>query len=275
MHGVKHLEEIAEGWLCARRTLGILSMLARKWRVELPEEAVAVLERTDAKYGPYSTDRKSSKAQRHLSETIMNPSQFAADQSSLNHRVMPNTNTYMEPTSMPNANVSATHQGLSTQSSGDNYTLLPHDAHSLLAQQYPSASGTPGNNSQQSIDSKKAPSPVDMFGGVDQIIRDGQDWVFADSVMLSHGFENWNAMSSDPSLWPTNANNDGTSAIGGSPSNGGAATQTGMSMPTTQPSTYGMNTNNAMNNGYPMMNWLTDMNSYNDISTYNEDEWYS
>jgi hypothetical protein len=26
IHGVKHLEEIAEGWLCARRTLGILSV---------------------------------------------------------------------------------------------------------------------------------------------------------------------------------------------------------------------------------------------------------
>ncbi len=42
VHGVKHLEEIAEGWLCARRTLGILSVLARKWNVELPEEAATV-----------------------------------------------------------------------------------------------------------------------------------------------------------------------------------------------------------------------------------------
>ncbi|GKT93343.1 nitrogen assimilation transcription factor nit-4 [Colletotrichum tofieldiae] len=55
IHGVRHLEEIAEDWLCARRTLSIISVLARKWNVELPEEASAVLQRTDEKYGTFST----------------------------------------------------------------------------------------------------------------------------------------------------------------------------------------------------------------------------
>jgi hypothetical protein len=55
VHGVKHLEEIAEDWLCARRTLSILSVLARKWKVELPDEASVVFNRTDAKYGIFST----------------------------------------------------------------------------------------------------------------------------------------------------------------------------------------------------------------------------
>ncbi|KAK2932666.1 Zn2-C6 fungal-type DNA-binding domain [Fusarium oxysporum f. sp. vasinfectum] len=54
-HGVKHLEEIAEDWLCARRTLSILSVLARKWNCELPEDAAFVLHRADEKYGTYST----------------------------------------------------------------------------------------------------------------------------------------------------------------------------------------------------------------------------
>lgn len=53
-HGIKHLEEIAEDWLCARRTLNILSVLARKWNCELPEEAQQILERADEKYGHYS-----------------------------------------------------------------------------------------------------------------------------------------------------------------------------------------------------------------------------
>ena len=55
IHGAKHLEEIAEDWLCARRTLSILSVLARKWKIELPEEASAIFARTDAKYGTFST----------------------------------------------------------------------------------------------------------------------------------------------------------------------------------------------------------------------------
>src|ERR1051326_5431550 len=53
VHGVKHLEEIAEGWLCARRALGILNVLARKWKVELPDDALAVLERAEQKFGPF------------------------------------------------------------------------------------------------------------------------------------------------------------------------------------------------------------------------------
>src|SRR4051794_5656180 len=55
IHGVKHLEEIAEDWLCARRTICIISVLARKWKVDLPEEASIVLERADEKYGTYAT----------------------------------------------------------------------------------------------------------------------------------------------------------------------------------------------------------------------------
>src|SRR5262245_12372220 len=55
IHGVKQLEEIAEDWIGSRRTLSIISVLARKWNVELPEEASAVLRRTDEKYGTFST----------------------------------------------------------------------------------------------------------------------------------------------------------------------------------------------------------------------------
>lgn len=55
IHGVKHLEEIAADWPCARRTLSIISVLARKWEVELPEEASQTLQRTDEKYGTFNT----------------------------------------------------------------------------------------------------------------------------------------------------------------------------------------------------------------------------
>jgi hypothetical protein len=52
-HGVRQLEEIAEDWLCARRTLSLLSGMASKWNRELPSEVVAVLDRTDRKYGKF------------------------------------------------------------------------------------------------------------------------------------------------------------------------------------------------------------------------------
>ncbi|KAI1814464.1 fungal-specific transcription factor domain-containing protein [Poronia punctata] len=54
IHGVKHLEEIAEDWLCGRRALSIVSVLARKWKVDLPEEAAQVLQRTDERWGTFN-----------------------------------------------------------------------------------------------------------------------------------------------------------------------------------------------------------------------------
>lgn len=61
IHGLRSLEEMAEGWLCARRTLRILDMSASKWRVNLPKEAVEIFERTHAKWGSWAAwDRGSS-----------------------------------------------------------------------------------------------------------------------------------------------------------------------------------------------------------------------
>lgn len=53
-HGLKHLEEIAESWPVARRTLSILSVLSTKWAVELPDDAAQVLERCEEKFGPFT-----------------------------------------------------------------------------------------------------------------------------------------------------------------------------------------------------------------------------
>lgn len=74
IHGVKHLEEIAEDWLCARRTLCILSVLARKWGVEMPEEASVVLQRTDEKYGSFSTSDVPSPNRSGASNVATTPS---------------------------------------------------------------------------------------------------------------------------------------------------------------------------------------------------------
>lgn len=85
IHGLRSLEEMAEGWLCARRTLRILDMSANKWRVNLPEEAVEIFERTHAKWGSWAAwDRGSS-----------SPSATTADGSvkSESPRSSPNTNT--------------------------------------------------------------------------------------------------------------------------------------------------------------------------------------
>ncbi|MCJ1312593.1 hypothetical protein MMC25_006267 [Agyrium rufum] len=55
VHGLKNLEEIGEGWLCARRTLHIFEVLVRKWNIDLPEEAATILSRASIKYGHRSS----------------------------------------------------------------------------------------------------------------------------------------------------------------------------------------------------------------------------
>lgn len=76
IHGVKHLEEIAEDWLCARRTLSILSVLVRKWNVELPEEAAIVLKRTDEKYGTFNTSDVPSPSRSNVTAPSPSPPPF-------------------------------------------------------------------------------------------------------------------------------------------------------------------------------------------------------
>ncbi|KAJ5098469.1 Transcription factor [Penicillium argentinense] len=53
VHGLRNLEEMAEGWLCARRTIHILEISASKWQVQLPVEASSVFERTHSKWGSW------------------------------------------------------------------------------------------------------------------------------------------------------------------------------------------------------------------------------
>jgi hypothetical protein len=268
IHGVKHLEEVAEGWLCARRTLGILSVLAKKWKVELPEEAATVLARTDSKFGSYgeapspsSTVREAesvSGQQRQATTSPVLPSYSlsmsnAATPAFFDNRGMPiNTTTTSE----------AMHRNSEARS------LPPNDANSLTyprAQRNPS---TPGSNGQRPTDSNTnsdGNSPSQLFGGVDQLLRDSQDWWLRDQSQLAVGFDNWN-LSADEMAWLSS-----TPAGIGSPVANGYTTS-----PVTHPVDLsgGMNGNvNRNSNG--TVNGLNGVNSYGGVlNTYNEQDWY-
>ncbi|KAL6161627.1 Nitrogen assimilation transcription factor nit-4 [Exserohilum turcicum] len=180
IHGVKHLEEIAEGWLCARRTLGILSVLAKRWNLEMPEEAAAVLSRTDAKFGPWS-EVSTPKANRRASIQTSNHHPSPADQAS------PSLQLY----SMNLANMTApqVYSRTATANSSQHPTTPQNYAASLNA---PTPASTQG---RQSIDGGRTTagnSPSQLFGGVDQLLREGQDWIYRDQTQLANDFENWN-----------------------------------------------------------------------------------
>lgn len=86
IHGLRNLEEMAEAWLCARRTLRILDISANKWQVELPPEATTIFERTHAKWGSWgswdqaaspSTSEGSQTTRGHFQSSATSPSQYS------------------------------------------------------------------------------------------------------------------------------------------------------------------------------------------------------
>lgn len=51
INGLRGLEEIADGWPCARRALRIIDLSAAKWGIGLPDEAEEVMQRSYSKFG--------------------------------------------------------------------------------------------------------------------------------------------------------------------------------------------------------------------------------
>jgi hypothetical protein len=198
IHGIKHLEETAEGWISARRTLNILAMLARKWNIELPEEAEVVLARTDAKYGSYTGDVSSPSSKHSRAPgAVMNPAPSMAQQARQTPIPVPaqagfytNDPVAVGPSTRP-------------QSSGASHSIPLTDLESIRGQQYPRMVSKPN---QQQMLSRHRPnrsmharqpvenSPGNMFGGVEQLLRDSSDWAHRDQVQLATEFENWNTV---------------------------------------------------------------------------------
>lgn len=239
-HGVKHLEEIAEGWLCARRTLGILSLLARKWAVQLPDEAAVVLARTDAKFGPFNTEMTSPDVKRNTYSTPFNPSQLDANSAWRNANSIPPMSSYLTPTSVPmqgatSSNNTASSGALRPHSQHTNYPLPPGDANTLGASIPPSATNTPQTTHQHQStpphSAKHHASPSDMFGGVEQLLRDSQEWAYREQASYAAGFGNWQApLEFNPATWGEDAATAAGAAGGGMVGNPGAPH--GMGLPT-------------------------------------------
>lgn len=108
-------------------------------------------------------------------------------------------------------------------------------------------------------------SPSDMFGGVESLLKDSQDWVFQDQAQLAVGFDNWNALTGQEDWMESRP----------SPTGGPYAANPAASAPPA---------NNAQVNGYPagytnvgmagMGGVNTGINGYANLTNYNENEWY-
>ncbi|OLN95754.1 Nitrogen assimilation transcription factor nit-4-like protein 2 [Colletotrichum chlorophyti] len=231
IHGVKHLEEIAEDWLCARRTLSIISVLARKWNVELPEEASAVLQRTDEKYGTFNTSdvpsprsnitTSPSPPQQPVSPTTTKPDQYSPlnqyTQTQVTQQGTPPSTTDLLMASASLAQISGarppSRQPVPNNASGMNIgpDSLGGWSQPGLTQPVPnyqqqqrfnpmSASQgnlTPSQTSRSGGPNTRQVSPNQVFHGLDQ------DWFLNDGAKWHQNFEAWN-MASGSGGMPTN-----------------------------------------------------------------------
>ncbi|KAF2708761.1 hypothetical protein K504DRAFT_467991 [Pleomassaria siparia CBS 279.74] len=282
IHGVKHLEEIAEGWLCARRTLGILSVLAKRWKVELPVEAVIVLARTDGKFGTWgdpNTPKPATAAAARTSEQTSNEQTHSTQVSpALQPYSMPIPNgptTFFDKHGNPIGSLTseALHRASEARS------LPPNDDHALAyprVQRHPSDNVNPSTPTstttapRHSIDgttNTTRDSPSQFYGGVEQLIRDSQDWWLRDQSQLATGFENWNFSPDDIDTWfagnQPGIGSPAASHLNGYAINSPAATTNGGAV-------QGPNANATTTNG-----GVNGAAVFGDaLNAYNEHEWY-
>jgi hypothetical protein len=294
IHGVKHLEEIAEGWLCARRTLGILSVLAKRWKVEMPEEAAAVLSRTDTKFGPWNEiSTPKATCRQSLSPRDQQPS--PADQASpslqpysmnmtniktpqfFNNRGGPNNSSSVS--NDPSARPSSTHSIPPSDANALAYTRTQHHAgtpqNSTSAATFnaPTPASTQGRRSIDAGQTTAGNSPSQLFGGVDQLMREGQDWIYQDQAQLATDFENWHPQGIDDiASWFAST----TSPVGGFTSGGNPQMGLGVEMS-------GGPVGGGAQNGYSGVNGNPNLNGVvgagpNGMGmpgfTYDEQSWY-
>ena len=223
VHGMKHLEEIGESWLCARRTMGILHTVAGRWNIELPEEADKTLQRAQEKFGfLYSPDREvTPKPDTQMPpptpmQPLPPPIAKPQTESNSSHQLNPtngvSSNGFFSVNAplaspMPTPDMPRLDGILSMPSQSAN-GFNKSTQHSYVM---PQTQQEIWNNSQAS----QAPpvqqtSPTMLFGGVDSLVRD-QEWWLRDSNQM---FANWNGMEQEAAMQGNAGFDDGTGNMG-------------------------------------------------------------
>lgn len=189
VHGVKQLEEIGESWLCARKTLAILSMVSRRWKTGLPVEVTNVFLQNDAKFSLYRHDHESVKLEVPSPPLAPLVPQLSVA-SVVNHSTEILKNEYI------NSGHSAVTPPNTTEAAAmdDVISFAPplvdpvhhptHDQYVMSQDQQ-----NPWNLEQvsQMPQSQRQTSPTTLFGGTESLVAESQGWWFRDPSF----FENW------------------------------------------------------------------------------------
>ncbi|KZF23318.1 hypothetical protein L228DRAFT_260161 [Xylona heveae TC161] len=229
-YGLKHAEEMAEGWLCARKTLSILDLLVKKWNIELPEEASTVLQRAAGRFG----FRQSGTGSTHQSPSIKNSPVSTATPATISEQqslAVPQgtwqdsyfqsypsgfyqgsaaSTAYASAVGTPETYQHAT-LSLPPQSAAELQTLNNHRRYSANAAANPhqdhkhwmgagatntgatrKRQASPGTTPAQSGQTTQSNnSPTLLFHDAGAIAEDSQEWLLREHSALAMGFGNW------------------------------------------------------------------------------------
>ena len=214
MLGVKHLEEIAECWLGARRTLGMLHVVAKRWRIDIPYEAETVLARTDEKYGQNPN---------HHRHTIKTESPFAGLAQPANQHLASDHGAPVQVGEAHGFTATTPSATVVSRSSRSSPTIIQNSTpQENFVQNPPVQRGHfdlqpeqlelwKQDQAMRNSNAQNPTSPHMLFGGVDALVRDSQDFWFKEEHDL---FDHWNAH--PESLYNTfnrNGNSNGSQLV--------------------------------------------------------------
>jgi len=227
VHGIKQLEGMGDCWTAARRTLRILNLCAERWKIELPDEARAAMARTKVRWGhnepgtgPVSPDTLASMTQQITSRSV--PDMMAQNMQQQQHMMSQQLSSqamrlHQEQLGLSGPSALSPSDTMETRRSSGNFSLPPHSAADLTRNSgriRPSTSLTKEQqdawkalqarmgiaSAQQAASIPTAGSNASaqaLFGGVESLIGESQDWWYNDQRQLALGFDNWTAPEPD------------------------------------------------------------------------------
>ena len=209
VHGLNHLEEISESWLCARRTLGILFQVSIRWNIDLPEPAQKTFERAEAKFGVFKLHEHglSPKSENSIippptpmqplpppeANTISpsgNEPLGVSNREYLSSPPLPITSS-TSPPNPPRLNSSLSlppQQAIDLGNQSSRQHFVMPQAQQQQQQQQQQHMWNREQTTQPHVSSAEITSPTMIFGGVEDLMKD-QEWWLQDSNQI---FAQWN-----------------------------------------------------------------------------------
>jgi len=201
VHGLKHLEEISESWLCARKTLAILQASSRRWNIQLPKDAGKVFHRTETKFGDQLSPKIETSSPQHTQHhntmpslaTTKNPEPVFANPTVTAFPAPPpilSTAPMTEPQRAPIPAPPLPATTTTTTTTANNYPSKPRrQSYAPLPPHQQDLWNADRLSRNQPLAAQT--SPTVLFGGVDALVQDSQDWWYKDQSQL---YANWNAI---------------------------------------------------------------------------------